>query len=131
MNRLTFIVFIIYFLVGCVNTDPVLNRAPITLKTEAELAKYWISNDTSHKNLEMNKKQKLILKHKDVYVMAQFLIDSVGKVHEVTVIDSNVEDEFGNMVRRALNRRRYEPAKTNPQKKPVYAVSFFRLSKIR
>ena len=118
-----------FVLSGCsvFSGKPVLNAAAVNV-SDKDLKQYWVShNDTQ--SINPNSVQHYILTQEDVYAVVSYLIDSNGDVHEIAVLDTNQEHRFDNLIEKALDKRKFTPAESNPERVPVYVKSRLEFSK--
>ena len=104
---------------GCssIPEHPVLNAEPIN--AAGKFNQYWVTEKDQQNTILTRKQLKLLQKH-SVIVVATYLVDSNGNVYDVKITESNGEGLFAEKVKLSLQRRVYKPAKTNPNRQPVY-----------
>ncbi|WP_100657647.1 hypothetical protein [Alteromonas flava] len=113
------------FLTACVSTsEPHLVQDPVKVSPDT-IDDYWVSQNDVQFNIRPSSKQLRVMEEQKVVVDARYLVDSNGNVHDIEILDSNVEVSFLNMVERALERRDFKPAESNPNRVPIIAVSRF------
>lgn len=123
MHKLILIVFISLSVISCssTNTAPQLTSEPIILPSK--LSTYWTSENDIQPLKYMSRSQREALSGSTVVIKAEYLIDSNGNVHEVKILESNVDTSFSSLVAKSLQNRAFSPSPANTNRQPVITQS--------
>lgn len=115
------IILTILFLNGCASTEPYLNQEPV--QTYDSPSDYWLSDVNVQPLKFLTAQQYRLLKGKHIKIKTKFLIDSNGDVHNVEVIESNVDVSMLSLAEKAMQQRDFYPSKSNSSRQPMIAFA--------
>jgi len=121
MKRLSLLLFMVVFIVGCSSKNKeLLNEPPLTIKMH-ELQKYWVPTQNS-----ISFSNNFIPPQESGFVKVRILIDSNGEVFNPVVIES--KGGWDKFALRAIKETHYVSTEFNFKKTPVFVIKEFQFS---
>ena len=129
MKRLVLPAVLCVALNACASlTSPYLTQAPIKVSQET-IDDYWISENNVQFFKRPTKAQLRAMEAQTVEIVASYLVDSNGDIHELVIIESNVDVSFVDLVKDSLDKRNFRPSESNTVRQPIIALSNFTFEK--
>ena len=114
---------------GCASlSSPHLTQAPIKVSQQT-IKDYWISENAVQFFKRPTKAQLRAMEAQTVEIVASYLVDSNGDIHELEIIESNVDISFIDLVKDSLDKRNFRPSENNTARQPIIVFSSFTFEK--
>lgn len=123
MRKLYLPLVLSVFLGACATkgSAPYLTSEP--LAKPDSVSNYWVSTNNEQPLKYLTYEQKESCTEQNIIVKAKYLIDSNGDVFNVEIIEANTDAALQRLVEKSLQKRDFQPSKSNIALQPVIAYS--------